>query len=272
MRPILSKKLSLLALNWVTYDGTDKTLPGVSGSYIFKICVAGCDNCDDRQKIFFLQVVWILKDEGFADGFTPNVGDKWIEIPSKEQCNAFQELIHRYKTITDLICPRDLGPEICVRGEHQNCPSDDDRNKTYFECWNIYFKAQREPSVPLTNNNVREIFKCHQCGRCCIKLGGAAEASCRDEDWNRWKKEKRHDILSRIETIKIQGHVFARDMWFKLTKDGRRGEMVSRCPWIRKQGEKYICRIHNTKPGHCRNFIPSPELAKKIGCQGWNDD
>ena len=125
---------------------------------------------------------------------------------------------------------------------------------------------------PLTNINVREIFKCRQCGSCCLNIDGAAEADCRDEDWNRWVKEKRHDILSRIETIKIQGHVFARDMWFKLTKDGRRGEMVSRCPWIRKQGEKYICRIHNTKPGHCRNFIPSPELAKKIGCQGWNDD
>lgn len=82
----------------------------------------------------------------------------------------------------------------------------------------------------------------------------------------------RFDILSRIEPIIVNGRVLARDMWFKLTRDGYRGEMVARCPWLRKKGDIYICRIHGTKPVHCREFIPSPSLAERIGCPGWDEE
>lgn len=120
--------------------------------------------------------------------------------------------------------------------------------------------------------SMRNIFECRQCGRCCLNLVGASQTSCRDEDWKRWRKEKRSDILIRIEPIIVRGKVFTRDMWFKITKNKRRGEMADRCPWLRKKGDIYTCRIHATKPGHCREFIPSPEFAKLIGCQGWDDE
>jgi len=115
-------------------------------------------------------------------------------------------------------------------------------------------------------------FKCRQCGRCCLNLTGASQTSCAESDWRRWLREGRHDILARIETIKVKGHVFVRDMWFKLQKDGSRGEMVERCPWLRKQKDHYICRIQNTKPKHCREFVPSRECAREIGCPGWDDE
>ena len=264
--------LNWLFLGWTTYDGTDATLPENTGLYIFKLNVSGCDNNDNLNEDLSFQIVRHIKNKGFIEFFAPQAGDKWLEVPSEELCENLYELINRYQSITSFNCPCDLNQEICVKGDRQDCQLTGERKDAYFECWNIYFSYIEKSFIPLKKKKISEVFKCRQCGRCCLTLAGAAETSCRDEDWNRWLKEKRFDILSRIETIKIKGHVFARDMWFKLRRDGRRGEMVDRCPWLRKSGDRYFCRIHNTKPGHCREFTPSPELARKIGCPGWDDD
>jgi Fe-S-cluster containining protein len=51
------------------------------------------------------------------------------------------------------------------------------------------------------------------------------------------------------------------------------GEDVQRCPWLRKlpNQEKYICRIHDVKPEHCRAYPRSKEHALKTGCRGFED-
>jgi len=118
---------------------------------------------------------------------------------------------------------------------------------------------------------MNDIFDCKQCGKCCIDLVGAYQSDCPDEDWFRWKREKRYNILKRIQEIKVQGKVVGRDMWFSLTKSGHQADMVNRCPWLRKKGDIYICLIHTTKPTKCRNFVPAPSLAEKIGCRGWEE-
>lgn len=94
-----------------------------------------------------------------------------------------------------------------------------------------------------------------------------SQVDCPEEDWKRWKREKRQDILSRIDVMKIAGHVVARDMW--MNPDG---ELALRCPWLFRRGAVHYCRIHSTKPSMCRDFVPSPDLAQRIGCQGWDDD
>ena len=49
------------------------------------------------------------------------------------------------------------------------------------------------------------------------------------------------------------------------------GEYVNRCPWLKKlpKHNKYICRIHETKPEHCRNSPKSKRLALDNGCKGF---
>jgi hypothetical protein len=46
---------------------------------------------------------------------------------------------------------------------------------------------------------------------------------------------------------------------------------VDRCPWLRKypKKEKYYCRIHDTKPSHCRGYYPDREQALLLGCKGY---
>jgi len=33
--------------------------------------------------------------------------------------------------------------------------------------------------------------------------------------------------------------------------------------------DKYICRIHDVKPEHCRNYPKSRKHAQKTGCKGF---
>jgi Fe-S-cluster containining protein len=52
------------------------------------------------------------------------------------------------------------------------------------------------------------------------------------------------------------------------------GEYVNRCPWLRKlpKQNKYICRIHETKPEHCRNFPKSKRHALDNDCKGFSTE
>ena len=110
-----------------------------------------------------------------------------------------------------------------------------------------------------------EKFQCVQCGHCCMNLSGAYQTSIPDADVKRWKREHRYDILEWVDTF---GGL--NDIWIS----PKTGEAVSRCPWLRKlpKKDKYICRIHQTKPAHCRNFPKSKRHALDSGCQGFPVD
>lgn len=109
-------------------------------------------------------------------------------------------------------------------------------------------------------------FTCTQCGHCCLNLG-AHNADCEVEDLKRWVQEKREDILSYVEVIRnAEGLIVAIDIWIS----PRTGEMVTRCPWLRKipKQDKYRCLIHDTKPKMCREYPVTTELAQETGCKG----
>lgn len=108
-----------------------------------------------------------------------------------------------------------------------------------------------------------ENFECVQCGRCCLDLSDAYQTSIPDSDVSRWDRENRYDILEWVSAG-------LNDVWINPVT----GEPVSRCPWLRKlpEKEKYICRIHETKPEHCRNFPKSKRHALENGCKGFNDN
>jgi Fe-S-cluster containining protein len=47
---------------------------------------------------------------------------------------------------------------------------------------------------------------------------------------------------------------------------------VQRCPWLRKvPGQnRYVCRIHDLKPDHCRRYPRSRRHVERTGCPGFD--
>jgi Fe-S-cluster containining protein len=110
-------------------------------------------------------------------------------------------------------------------------------------------------------------FTCKQCGHCCLNLSGAIDVCVTEEDVRRWEENDRADILAWVDVISLgEGHQVY-DIWISPTT----GDDVARCPWLRKlPGEnKYICRIQDMKPEHCRNYPLSREHAEDTGCPGF---
>jgi Fe-S-cluster containining protein len=109
-------------------------------------------------------------------------------------------------------------------------------------------------------------FKCKQCGNCCLNLYDAFSTSATDQDIKMWEQEGRDDILEWVDPIHIGSNQYVYDIWFNPVT----GDDVKRCPWLRKlpNQEKYICRIQDLKPEHCRKYPRSRKHAKKTGCRG----
>ena len=109
-----------------------------------------------------------------------------------------------------------------------------------------------------------EKFSCKQCGHCCLNLSDAYCNSVLDEDVDRWKSEGRYDILQFVDQSS-----FCNDIWI----NQETGEELGRCPWLKRlPNKKYICRIHHTKPTHCRNYPYSKRHALTTGCKGFDPD
>ncbi len=110
-------------------------------------------------------------------------------------------------------------------------------------------------------------FKCKQCGNCCLNLNDAFQTSVSDEEIALWEIKGRYDILEWVDSIPIGDEHHIHDIWI----DPETGDDVDRCPWLRKlpNQDKYICRIQDVKPEHCRNYPKSKEHAEKTGCRGF---
>ncbi len=110
-------------------------------------------------------------------------------------------------------------------------------------------------------------FKCKQCGNCCLHLSGAFDVCVSEEDIQVWRDNFRFDILEWVDAIHIGEDQYVYDIWI----NPRTGEDVTRCPWLRKlpKQDKYICRINDMKPEHCRNYPLSKEHAERTECKGF---
>jgi Fe-S-cluster containining protein len=78
-----------------------------------------------------------------------------------------------------------------------------------------------------------------------------------------WDSNGRGDILEWVDTIHVGDAHYVFDIWIS----PKTGEDVTRCPWLRKlpKQDKYICRIHDVKPEHCREYPKSRKHAKING-------
>jgi len=111
-------------------------------------------------------------------------------------------------------------------------------------------------------------FKCIQCGNCCLNLYDAFSTCATEDDIAMWQNEGREDILEWVDPIQLGTH-FVYDIWISPVT----GEDVQRCPWLRKlpKQDKYVCRIHDFKPEHCRKYPRSKKHAKETGCRGFDE-
>jgi len=111
-------------------------------------------------------------------------------------------------------------------------------------------------------------FSCKQCGNCCINLSGAFITCADEDDIDRWEKMGRSDILEWVAYLPLGGNSFVYDIWI----DPKTGEDVQKCPWLRKlpKKDKYVCRINDVKPRHCREYPKSQEHAEDTDCKGFD--
>jgi len=110
-------------------------------------------------------------------------------------------------------------------------------------------------------------FKCKKCGQCCLNLLDAFSTSVSEDDIKMWDSERRYDILEWVDPIHVGGGQYVWDIWISHVT----GDDVKRCPWLMKlpNQDKYICRIHDVKQEHCRNYPKSRKHALKTGCRGF---
>ncbi|MBR9700147.1 YkgJ family cysteine cluster protein [Candidatus Woesearchaeota archaeon] len=83
-------------------------------------------------------------------------------------------------------------------------------------------------------------FKCTFCGKCCIEL----TVKISDEDIKRIKKagHKRKDFA-------------VKDMFdLRTGKYALKKQENEWCVFLRKEGEKYLCSIHEHRPETCRKY------------------
>ncbi len=100
-----------------------------------------------------------------------------------------------------------------------------------------------------------------------VNLNDACCTVADDDDVKRWEKAGREDILEYVAHIEFEGQRVCSDIWI----NPRIGDNVDRCPWLRKlpQQNKYICRIQDVKPKHCREYPKSRKHAEETGCKGF---
>lgn len=91
--------------------------------------------------------------------------------------------------------------------------------------------------------------------------------SATESDILRWRSEGRSDILEWVGIVGDPPSHGGYDLWINPIT-GREG----RCPWLKKlpNGDRYICRIYDTRPEECKNFPVHKEQMKHpdFSCRG----
>jgi Fe-S-cluster containining protein len=110
-----------------------------------------------------------------------------------------------------------------------------------------------------------ETFSCHQCGNCCRSLDYHEELT--DADVQNWKASGRDDLLKWVVTINPDDSYPSYRIW----ASPKTGRIVETCPFLKKDhtSNRWQCRIHDAKPGICRQYPTSRKHALMTGCLGF---
>ena len=110
-----------------------------------------------------------------------------------------------------------------------------------------------------------EDFHCHQCGRCCRALDYHHEVT--EADVTGWKSSDCRDILRWVEVTAGEDQQPAYRIWVS----PKTGRLVTPCPFLKldSTSNRWNCRIHDIKPGICRQYPVSRKHALMTGCLGF---
>jgi Fe-S-cluster containining protein len=113
-----------------------------------------------------------------------------------------------------------------------------------------------------------EAFSCRQCGHCCRSLDYHHEVT--DTDISCWKALGRNDILKWVEVICREKDNPAYRVWVS----PKTRQIIKICPFLEKipTSNRWRCRIHDIKPGICRQYPISRKHALMTGCVGFHED
>jgi len=87
---------------------------------------------------------------------------------------------------------------------------------------------------------------CVRCGKCCFV---DMIAYAQPEDFERWRREKRDDILKVVEGEHL---VWAGDRMVS----SQTGAFSQTCPFLISEGDVFKCSIYETRPRICRDYKP----------------
>ena len=102
--------------------------------------------------------------------------------------------------------------------------------------------------------------QCQRCGTCC-QIHFSVYAM--EDDIARWRAEGRTDILRLMEDEEM---AWGGDNLVSTIT----GEPLSPCPFLQKDGARFACAIHTTRPRICREFRPGvaplcPQSTPRVG-------
>jgi len=106
---------------------------------------------------------------------------------------------------------------------------------------------------------LKKQLTCLCCGKCCfVDLTAYAEK----EDFDRWRKENRQDILEMIESRHL---IWAGDRMISSAT----GDYPRECPFLYSSEGSFLCSIYETRPAVCRNYQPgTSELCPQWRIKG----
>jgi Fe-S-cluster containining protein len=135
------------------------------------------------------------------------------------------------------------------------------------------FQSRAEPAVdPATGEaGIRievnmEDFHCRQCGHCCRSLDYHSELN--DADVAHWRESGRKDILEWVAVTTSGDGKPAYRIWVS----PETARIVTPCPFLKQDPDtrRWLCRIHDVKPGICRQYPVSRKHARMTGCPGFH--
>lgn len=111
-----------------------------------------------------------------------------------------------------------------------------------------------------------ETFSCRQCGGCCNFLD--YHDALTQKDVEGWKRLGRQDILDWVSISRSPNGKPGYRIWV----EPETGEMADKCPFLNylPADNRWLCGIHNVKPGICREYPVSRKHGLMTGCPGFS--
>jgi Fe-S-cluster containining protein len=107
-------------------------------------------------------------------------------------------------------------------------------------------------------------FQCIQCGHCCRTLN--YRDGCSLDDYRRWQKLGRDDILDWVGTVQKDGDIIACRIWMEPGTN----QYAEICPWLQQvdRSGRSLCTIYDVRPTVCRQYPGTRKHARLTGCRG----